>query len=70
MKFTSAAYGSLEKLDISYKVTNIESEEFTETQITGTPVFGKDAEVTLVFKNDAAANTREFLKIFDEYSAK
>ncbi len=23
-----------------------------------------------VFKNDAAANTREFLKIFDEYSAK
>ena len=23
-----------------------------------------------VFKNDVAANTREFLKIFDEYSAK
>ena len=48
VKFTSAAYGSLEKLDISYKVTNIESEEFTETQITGTPVsnFEKTATVT------------------------
>ena len=62
VKFTSAAYGSLEKLDISYKVTNIESEEFTETQITGTPVFGKDAEVTLVFKNDAAEPGSNFEK--------
>jgi flagellin len=62
VKFTSAAYGSLEKLDISYKVTNIESEEFTETQITGTPVFGKDAEVTLVFKNDVAEPGSNFEK--------
>ncbi len=50
VKFTSAAYGSEAKLDISYKVTVIETDESTTTNVTGTPEFGEDAKVTLIRK--------------------
>ncbi len=60
VKFTSAAYGSLEKLDISYKVTNKETDESVTTQVTANPVFGKDATATLVFKNAQGTSDSNF----------
>ena len=60
VKFTSAAYGSLEKLDISYKVTNKKTDESVTTQVTANPVFGKDATATLVFKNAQGTSDSNF----------
>lgn len=62
VNFTSAAYGSLEKLDISYKVIDKDTDAFTTTQVTANPVFGEDAKATLVFKNTAGTSGSNFEK--------
>lgn len=61
VKFTSAAYGSLEKLDISYQVKNIENDEVVrEENLTGSPVFGKDAKATRVPKDPSGSSGSNF----------